>query len=173
MKKETFIYFAVTTLIILLGFYILATKAKASERRSLRAHCYFLEDSYSCRQRLRKRHYYIHHRPSRRTYEERYYRAPEAYDNSPRCKASMAREGLEKYDIKEAKESAQSMAMEAIRNHHGVKYMDPANWERVEYSCGVSSTGNRGSEKTAEIAGRTLKQCTIYLRPCRTELSRD
>lgn len=155
-------------------FILFPIDAHAYDRRSLRAHCAFdFENLWTCRRKYRPR-YHNHHHPRRVTiYDERRDYRHQEYDSSPRCHPRLSREGVEKYDTKEAKESAQSMAMEAIRNHHGVKYMDPANWEHVEYACGVSSTGNRGSERAADAAGRVLKQCTVYLKPCRARLERE
>ena len=155
-------------------FILFPIDAHAYDRRSLRAHCAFdFENLSTCRRRYRPRRYTAPYYGRQPIYDERRHYRDQEYDPSPRCKPRLSREGVEKYDVKEAQESAQSMAMEAIRNHHGVKYMDPANWEHVEFACGVSSTGNRGSERAADAAGRVLKQCTVYLKPCRAELRRE
>lgn len=88
-------------------------------------------------------------------------------DHSPHCLGPVRREGLEVYNLDKAKESAEQMWMEAIRRHHGSKYMDLKNARRVLYDCSRASTGNRASERATEVVGRVLEQCTVEAIPCR------
>lgn len=100
----------------------------------------------------------------------------EADDDGPRCKRArgeyivISREGAEAYDRKNAKENADAMWMEAVRNRFGVRYMDPDNSLQRTYECGLSATGNRASEVAADVRGKRLEQCTVEAVPCRAEL---
>lgn len=170
MNRETRLIWIIVITMLLVAAYALYSKAHAEERYLHLASTKCICLDYFCTQqrcyRSRARALY----PRGRRYD---YRRDSLYqeeaDLSPRCKGRMAREGVEKYQIEDAKESAKSMLQEAIRRHHGGKYMDPANWKEVEFDCGLSSTGNRGSEKTAGTltGGGALQQCTIYAKPCR------
>ena len=90
-------------------------------------------------------------------------------DGLPACHSPVIRVGEERYGRDRAKESAEQQWMEEVRNRYGVRYMDTRNARRATYECGRSSTGNRASEKTNEVVGRYLEQCTLEAQPCRGE----
>ncbi len=175
-NPQNTIFWAVVTIMLLLGLWVLfgPRVARAQDydtRRWLHTSTY--GSCFECRRRYKRyqrpayRHRDPDYRPRGRSDRFGYRDPQEAFDSSPRCRSPLSREGVEKYNIKEAKESAKSMVMEAIRRHHGTKYMDPTHWENEWYDCNISATGNRGSETTAEVAGRKLQQCTIWVKPCR------
>ncbi len=99
-----------------------------------------------------------------------HYRQPE----DPRCHfQSISATGEERYGLERAKEAAAAQWMERVRFLYGVRYMDPRNARHASYECGRSSTGNRASEKTADLAGRFLEQCELKAEPCKAEKDRD
>ena len=77
--------------------------------------------------------------------------------------------GEERYGNDRAKEAAAAAWMERVRFRHGVRFMDLRNARHASYECSRSSTGNRASEKTAEIANRFLEQCELKAEPCKAQ----
>lgn len=111
-----------------------------------------------------KRYYGHRHRAPSRVYSYEHRLPVEA-----RCKEPLTAVGEERYGSERAKEAATSIWMERVRFLHGIRYMDPKNARNLTYECGRSSTGNRASEKTAEVTGRYLEQCEVRGQPCRAE----
>jgi hypothetical protein len=108
----------------------------------------------------------------RRVYDApRYYAAPREREFEPErlhhCVDSVKAVGVEKYGTARAKESADASWMETVRASPGAKYMDLRNAKRVTYECWQSSTGNRASEKAADVGGKYLEQCEVRAHPCR------
>lgn len=94
------------------------------------------------------------------------------------CLAPRSVVGLEKYSLDEAKENATALWMEAVKLHHGAKYMNPAN--ALVFSdngrgpdCYLAATGNRASEQLAEKASKVLHQCEFRARPCEGQVDED
>lgn len=81
--------------------------------------------------------------------------------------------GEEKYGNDRAKEAAAAAWMERVRFRHGVRFMDLRNAKHASYECSRSSTGNRASEKTAELTNRFLEQCELKAEPCKAERDRE
>lgn len=89
-------------------------------------------------------------------------------NEGPRClDRLMSTVGPEAYNVDKAKEAADSMLMEAIRAKHGSRMMDLRHAEARVYECWRSATGNRQSEKMADLGGSELHQCSVTARPCR------
>lgn len=94
----------------------------------------------------------------------------DALNEGPRClNVLMSAVGPEAYDATKAKEAADSMLMEAIRAKHGSRMMDLRHSEMRSYECWRSATGNRQSEKLADLGGSELHQCSVTARPCRSK----
>ena len=76
--------------------------------------------------------------------------------------------GLEAYSLETARSSAIANWMEAVKLHHGVKYMNPEHAVSEGPACFLSTTGNRSSEKAGEFlhGGKSLHQCEFRARPC-------
>lgn len=92
----------------------------------------------------------------------------DSLNEGPRClDRLMSSVGPEAYDITKAREAADSMLMEAIRAKHGSRMMDLRHAEARVYECWRSATGNRQSEKIADLGGSELHQCSVTARPCR------
>lgn len=92
----------------------------------------------------------------------------DALNEGPRClDRLMSSVGPEAYNVDKAKEAADSMLMEAIRAKHGSRMMDLRHAEARVYECWRSATGNRQSEKVADLGGSELHQCSVTARPCR------
>lgn len=81
--------------------------------------------------------------------------------------------GVERYGTDRAKESADAQWMETVRAEPGSKFMDLRNAKHVSYECWQSSTGNRASEKAADVGGKFLEQCEIRAIPCKAPKSVD
>lgn len=92
-----------------------------------------------------------------------------SYEHRSRCLNDVHATGEERYGSDRAKEAATATWMERVRFLHGTRYMDPKNSRHLSFECGRSSTGNRASEKTAEVTGRYLEQCEVRAQPCRAE----
>lgn len=116
-----------------------------------------------------------------RTYEPRYYAAPREFSmerdvERRQCTDVVRAVGVERYGKDRAKESADASWMEIVRASPGSKFMDLRNAKHVTYECWQSSTGNRASEKAADVGGKFLEQCEVRAHPCRaprTEGERD
>src|SRR5262249_49184894 len=91
------------------------------------------------------------------------------HDDGARCKPMGTAVGHEAYCTPVAKEEGEQSWMEEVRSRFGSRYMDLRNSRRLTYECYRSSTGNRNSEKTADVAGKVLEQCRIEAVPCRSD----
>lgn len=90
--------------------------------------------------------------------------------NAPRCYTGrLSVVGIEAFDKDKAKEQAVSAWAEAVRARIGGKFMDIRNADAVVYECWASATGNRASEKVADLGGKELHQCEITAQPCRAK----
>lgn len=163
-KYRWFFYALAATLLL----NLIASMARAEGddrwvRPAIRSSCDWWE--LDCRKR---RHY--HHRTYRRAtihYHSQYRDIPRERDD--RCRPAVTAVGEEKYERPRAQEASLASWMEAVRRNHGGKYMDPKNARHLSYECNRSSTGNRASEKTADLAGRYLEQCEVRAQPCRAD----
>lgn len=104
-------------------------------------------------------------------YAPRSYSLTYAHPHRHECLQVRAVVGLEKYNVEEARQNAIDMWMEAIKLHHGVRWMNPDNAIIMSDGgrgpdCYISATGTRASEKAAEVVGRRLHQCEYVARPC-------
>ncbi len=108
-----------------------------------------------------------------RTYEQpRYYASPREYSlerevERRHCGDMVRAVGVEKYGKERAKEAADASWMEIVRASPGAKFMDMRNAKHLTYECWQSSTGNRASEKAADVGGKFLEQCEVRAHPCR------
>lgn len=90
------------------------------------------------------------------------------------CSADSVRVvGVERYGTERAKEAADGQWMETVRANFGGKMMDLRNAKHVSYECWQSSTGNRASEKAADVGGKFLEQCELRAIPCRASRVED
>jgi hypothetical protein len=134
-------------------------------RQSIRSSCDWWENCPQYRWRYVRR-YQPRHIEIRNVYREREDRS------SPDCRDFVVAVGEERYGRDRAKESAEQAWMEQVRNKCGVRFMDLRNAVRGTWECGRSSTGNRQSEKSADLVGKYLEQCTLRAVPKRAELER-
>lgn len=84
----------------------------------------------------------------------------------PDCRPWVAATGHEAYSRVKAKEQGEQAWMEEVRAQWGARYMDPREAASLSYECYRSSTGNRDSEKSADLVGKVLEQCRVEAKPC-------
>lgn len=123
------------------------------------------------------RHRPAYYAPRVYSYErrEREFTLERDVDRNPkRCAVDQVKVvGVERYGTDRAKESADGQWMETVRANMGAKMMDLRNAKHVSYECWQSSTGNRASEKAADVGGKFLEQCELRAIPCRASRVED
>lgn len=155
LTDRLFVGFCV--LLLIFGMWLICGRAQAQDGAWLpRRGCEWRRDCH-----IRYFHRNPRHQPKVYSYEQR--------DPGPRCNTYVSATGEERYGAERAKEAATAAWMERVRYLYGVRYMDTRNARHLEFSCGRSSTGNRASEKTAEVAGRFLEQCELRAQPCKAD----
>ena len=168
--EAAFMGFGLSCLIGLFLLWYLMTPARAQDGWLPRTKCEWKHGKERCARRHRSGMIEYHWTGAARRYPEvRHYRAEE----EPRCKSLVVTAiGEEKYGTDRAKEAAAATWMERVRFLYGVRFMDTRNAKHSSYECSRSSTGNRASEKTADLAGRFLEQCELRAEPCKAEKER-
>ena len=159
---------------LIIGLLIASTSAIAQDdtrwvRRSVWSSCEWWSTCYRYRYdawEARQRQVRVIYRQAPRRYDPPVYAYRREREDDDRgrgrhCRESYRTVGNQHVAVQGAKAEADKAWIQAIRFHHGEKYMDMANAKGVSYTCSRSSVG--------ETLGQTFSRCEIEARPCRAE----